>query len=139
MVKSFICHTVHICKTTYYNFTFKQTLNVKYDCNAIYTIIYYYMNIIIRIFIKELANQLVMPHMIRRSRNNNLSRATKECMAKFIVIDYSNDVDQPIEIKRRRCTMCSSSIDHKRSTICYKCCKNDCKQHSSVVCNSCKV
>lgn len=43
-----------------------------------------------RIFLKELAKELVIPNMVKRSQNPKLQRSVKERMKNFIPISQSN-------------------------------------------------
>ena len=39
--------------------------------------------------------------------------------------------------KKRRCYMCESKKDRKTKTVCKKCKRNVCGEHSRVLCNRC--
>lgn len=90
-----------------------------------------------RIFLKDLAKELVIPHMQRRSTNPNLRRSVRECMSRFIDICGPPAAHTSATIKRKRCSVCPSSIDRKSTMICITCKNNICNEHSVRMCTKC--
>lgn len=89
-----------------------------------------------RLFLKDLAKELVMPHMQRRSTNPNLRQSVRECMKSFIDISVPQTV-QISATKRKRCSVCPSNIDRKSTMICISCKNNVCNEHSIRMCTTC--
>uniref|UniRef100_UPI00358EDC05 piggyBac transposable element-derived protein 4-like n=1 Tax=Myxine glutinosa TaxID=7769 RepID=UPI00358EDC05 len=95
-----------------------------------------------RLFLKELVQEMVTPHM--RSRLQENSKLQKTIVAS---IDICMEIlGQQSQIasrqeqgpqKRKRCCYCPSKIDRKISMTCKKCEKHVCKEHSCVVCLEC--
>ena len=62
-----------------------------------------------RLFLKDLAKELVMPH-IQRTTNPNLRYSVLQCMKSIIDISVPQTV-QISATKRKRCSVCPSNID----------------------------
>lgn len=99
-----------------------------------------------RLFIKELAKELVMPHMRRRMEaTSHLHTHITEAMGRCGVTRAATpqpQTTQPQEgqVKRKRCKICPVSKDRKASSWCSKCTSPVCKEHRHVVvvCEACR-
>lgn len=101
-----------------------------------------------RLFIKELAKELIMPHMNRRMETSvHLRRNVTEAMATCGVKRGSAETTHPQEdlrqggkSKRKRCSLCPTARDRKVTLSCSKCTRPICKDHSVtvVICDTCK-
>lgn len=98
-----------------------------------------------RLFIKELGQELVMPHMKRCLESTpRTPKASK--MGRCGIIKQSPGTTQPQDIrqagqgKRKRCAICTTSKDRKASSWCSQCTRPVCKEHRHVVviCEECK-
>lgn len=93
-----------------------------------------------RLFLKELARELVISHMKKRSENPNIQRSVLDCMKSFISLPGSSNESIPEgEKKRKRCHFCPSNIDRKSKVVCGQCKNSICSEHSVKICNTCFV
>ena len=104
-----------------------------------------------RIYIEDLAFELVMPYMIRRKNSANLSHFIKTGINEILQYKKQNiadDVDADVististqKDQRKRCFLCPRAKDKKTNLICYKCTKfvcRDClKQTNPNLCSIC--
>lgn len=90
-----------------------------------------------RLFLKELCKALVTPHMVKRSENPYLRKETLEDMKIFITIIKPETENSEPSAKKRRCYVCPSKLGRMSKMICSQCKKNICREHSSMICNSC--
>ncbi|XP_060755461.1 piggyBac transposable element-derived protein 4-like [Neoarius graeffei] len=97
-----------------------------------------------RLFIKELAQELIMPHMRRRLETSlhlqkHVIQAMEMCglQRQFIQPQEPNRV---LQSKRKRCSLCPSARDKKVSHSCSRCARPVCKEHkfTQVICEMCK-
>lgn len=107
-----------------------------------------------RIFLKELANKLIMESVVRRAGNSHVSRNVRERIKLFLTVrgievpqqqqqhdrcHQTNEEARPghTSYKRKRCHICPSTNDNKHSTVCDTCMEHVCKVHSKIVCTNC--
>ena len=95
-----------------------------------------------RLFLSELACQLVTPQVHRRANNVTLHAPVKLSMKLFGVEPaqvVQQGQDPPREGKRRRCNFCPREKDKKVRLECAQCKRAVCSDHSKqqVVCNEC--
>ena len=93
-----------------------------------------------RLFLRNLAEELVIPQMTRRLRvTTNLRSTVLVAMEKFGIRREENvgTVSEILATKRKRCHYCPSKKDCKSAMVCKKCNKNVGKENSSVICNNC--
>ncbi|XP_056869731.1 piggyBac transposable element-derived protein 4-like [Takifugu flavidus] len=100
-----------------------------------------------RLFIKELGQELVMPHMKRHMESTPvLQKPIVEAMGRCGIIKQNPGTTQPQEDirqagqgKRKRCAICTTSKDRKASSWCFQCTRPVCKEHRHVVliCEEC--
>lgn len=90
-----------------------------------------------RLFLKELGQELIHPHMENRVNNPRLQKSVLQAMARCGVTRQQPVVQEIGISPKRRCFMCPHRLDRKTSQTCYKCAKNICKEHSTVVCKDC--
>lgn len=91
-----------------------------------------------RIFLKELAKQIILPQILERASAVGLHRGAIDDNA-LCGVKKQLPASQPTagHKKRKRCYKCPASKDRKTSTIRGKCQCNVCGEHSRVVCNDC--
>lgn len=90
-----------------------------------------------RLFIMELAEELMKPFIVHRSSNPKLKISTKEAIRRCgIQVSNIENMDD-IQSKKRRCFICPHDRDRKISTCCVKCKNNVCGEHSNVFCKKC--
>ena len=95
-----------------------------------------------RLFLSELANQLVMPHIRRRALTPILQAPIRNAM-KMVGVDLPPPVQQAQALtsagKRRRCHLCPRGIDKKVRLACDRCKQPVCPSHSvqQVLCDNC--
>uniref|UniRef100_A0A8C4PWH1 PiggyBac transposable element-derived protein domain-containing protein n=1 Tax=Eptatretus burgeri TaxID=7764 RepID=A0A8C4PWH1_EPTBU len=94
-----------------------------------------------RSFLKELAQELVTPHMQSRLQAN--PRLPKNIVSSMEIFGVTQ---QQLQLacrheqgpqKKRRCYCCPSNRDRKSSMLCKECEQHVCKEHSHVVCEKC--
>ena len=93
-----------------------------------------------RLFLRNLAEELVIPPMRRQLRvTTNLWSTVLVAMERCWIRKEENvgTVSEIPVTKRKRCHYCPSKKDRKSAMISKKCNKNMCKEHSSVICNNC--
>ena len=93
-----------------------------------------------RLFLRNLAKELVIPQMRRRLRVTTNLRSTVLVAMERCGVRREENVGTVCETpvtKRKRCHYCPSKKDRKSAMVCKKCNKNVCKEHSHVVCNNC--
>lgn len=90
-----------------------------------------------RLFLRELAEELVKPQMIMRLPIPNLPKSVQDALKRCGVSKPTEEEVRAQEPKRRRCGFCPYDLHRKSTLTCSKCGKNVCKQHSKLVCNSC--
>ncbi|XP_056880212.1 piggyBac transposable element-derived protein 4-like [Takifugu flavidus] len=91
-----------------------------------------------RLFIKELGQELVTPHMKRRMESTPiLQKPIVEAMGRCGIIKQNPGTTQPQEDirqgKRKRCAICTTSKDRKASSWFSQCTRPVCKEHRHVV------
>lgn len=95
-----------------------------------------------RLFLSELANQLVMPHMRRRALTPTLQAPIRNAM-KMVGVDLPLPVQQAqghtSAAKRKRCHLCPRGFDKKVRLTCDRCKHPVCSAHSvqQVLCDEC--
>ena len=86
-----------------------------------------------RLFLSELANQLVMPHIRRRALTPTLQAPISNAM-KMVGVDLPPPVQQAQALtsagKRKRCHLCPRGIDKKVRLACDRCKQPVCPSHS---------
>ncbi|KAJ4444546.1 hypothetical protein ANN_06341 [Periplaneta americana] len=97
-----------------------------------------------RIFLKNLAKELVMENVVRRMSNPHVSRSLRARIKIFITergveVPPKEQQNQetrsgPASQKRKRYHICPSTNDNKHSTQCAACLRHVCKIHCKVVC-----
>lgn len=89
-----------------------------------------------RLFLKDLAKELLMPHMLKRSETTQ-HRHVKEAM-KLCGVELANPVVPTEKLKKRiRCAECPPNADKKTQTVCLKCKKPICGAHTVSICHQC--
>lgn len=114
-------------------------------------VVYYKMNtrekIQRRIFLKNLAKELLMENVVRRMSNPHVSRSLRARIKIFLTergveVPPKEQQNQetrsgPASQKRKRYHICPSTNDNKHSTQCAACLGHVCKIHCKVVCTIC--
>ena len=93
-----------------------------------------------RLFLQNLAEELVFPQMRRQLRvSTNLQSTVLVAMERCGVRRKENvgTVSETLVTKRKRCHYCPLKKDCKSAMVCKKCNKNVCKEHSYVIYNNC--
>ena len=94
-----------------------------------------------RLFITELAESLIMPHMKTRQKIPRLQKPTKEemirCGVSFACLSAQRKAAPQ---KRKRCALCEISKDKKAWKVCSKYCRHVCPSHSQayITSNDCQ-
>ena len=92
-----------------------------------------------RLFLQNLAEELVIPQIRRRQRvTTNLNSTVLVAMEQCGVRREENvrTVSETPVTKQKLCHYCPSKKDCKSAMVCKKCNKNVCKEHSYVICNN---
>ena len=93
-----------------------------------------------RLFLRNLAEELVIPQMRRWLRVTKNLRSTVLVAMKRCVVRREENIGTVSEMpvtKRKRFHYCPSKKDRTCAMVCKKCNNNVCKEHSSVTCNNC--
>lgn len=91
-------------------------------------------------FIKNLARQLVEPHLNRRLANSKLPRELRMSIARILDKPIPTEENlQQNDGKRRRCQICPRSYDKKTKDICTTCSKPMCDTCRVHVCKDCQT
>ena len=93
-----------------------------------------------RRFLTDLAESLIMPHMITRQKIPQLHKATKEATMRCGLGLSSTLLQTGITLqKRKRCFLCPAFKDRKVAKCCSTCCRPVCTEYSqtSITCNEC--
>ena len=91
-----------------------------------------------RLFLRDLANMLVLPQQERRLSNPRmLQKGVKSALQTlgFSVAPQTQSVSTTS--MRKRCHLCERQRDRKVSTFCSQCHQATCSEHSQLFCNSC--
>jgi len=101
-----------------------------------------------RSFLLDLGKELITPHLIQRSANGTkfpkeLQEAMSRILLKLNVETNPSQENSPgdsastglTRAKRKRCSLCPYSKDRKTQTLCRKCSKPVCSEHSFTICN----
>ncbi|XP_076814690.1 uncharacterized protein LOC143460899 [Clavelina lepadiformis] len=91
-------------------------------------------------FITDLANCLILPHMMTRQKIPQLHRATREAMVRCGLAFRSTSLQTANTLqKRKRCSLCPHAKDKKVAKCCSRCCRPVCPEHSvtMITCNKC--
>ena len=94
-----------------------------------------------RLFIRELAESFIMPHMKTRQKILQLQKPTKKAMIRcglsFACLSAEREATPQ---KQKRCALCETFRDKKMSKVCSKCCRHVCRAHSHtyITCNDCQ-
>ena len=89
-----------------------------------------------RLFLRQLANDLVKPHLQVRSAMSNIPRSLR---LRLQEISGSNiEPDVPQNVLPGRCAYCTSKKNRKTRFQCYKCNKYMCLEHIIGVCQECR-
>ena len=67
---------------------------------------------------------------------NELAGVSKEAIQK--TVEQTRETASEPPKKKARCTICSSAKHRKKKTVCSKCSKNVCQEHSNVTCIRCQ-
>lgn len=91
-----------------------------------------------RLFLKDLALELLKEHTERRKAQPNISKSLRMELSSLLP---EKSAEPPCKKQKngakKRCHICPSIKDRKSKSICTKCEKNVCTEHSSIVCNMC--
>ena len=93
-----------------------------------------------RRFITDLAESLIMPHMMTRQKILQLRGATKGAMMRCGLGHSSTSLQTGITLqKKKRCFLCPATKDRKVAKCCSTCCRPVCPEHSqtSITFNEC--
>ena len=93
-----------------------------------------------RLFLRNLAEELVIPQMRRRLKvTTNLHSTILVAMERcgFRREENVETVSETLVTKQKRCHYCLSKKDRKSAMVCKKCNKNVCKDYSYIICNNC--
>lgn len=94
-----------------------------------------------RLFLVELAKELMLPYMQKRSTIPSLTKQITSAMELFGIRNETNYQTAPVltkkALKRKRCNICPTSKDRKCSTVCSKCNNFVCTDHYILVCQKC--
>ena len=93
-----------------------------------------------RCFITDLAESLIMPHMMTRQKILQLHKATKEAMMRCSLAFSSTSLQTGITLqKRKRYLLFQTSKGKKVAKFCSTCCRPVCLEHNqtSITCNKC--
>lgn len=99
-----------------------------------------------RLFLEELGNEMIKPHIIRRKKLP-YGTSAKSVVHKIQVASMSAAATAPLRCldntvasnKRQRCFFCHHTKNSsKYSTICNNCQKFVCKEHSCLLCQNCQ-
>ncbi|UYV75169.1 hypothetical protein LAZ67_12002726 [Cordylochernes scorpioides] len=79
-------------------------------------------------FLKALSLELVTEYHHIRSTTKSFSKPLRS-----IVRKHAEDIPEPLSKAQKRCHLCSYKKDRKTKTLCQKCQKNVCKEHSIII------
>ena len=99
-----------------------------------------------RLFLEELGKQMIKPHIVRRERlphslsAKNLVKSIQESSQPAVATlpSCSRPTIEPAKKRQRRNFCQHTKNSNKYSTVCNKCQKFVCKEHSSLMCINCK-
>lgn len=91
-----------------------------------------------RLFLKELAKQMILPYMERRSKNPNLQKSILEDVEKFIPRELTDKPANKKSATKKRCFLCPTKKDRKCDRLCTTCGNPICKEHTIYSCTKCK-
>lgn len=96
-----------------------------------------------KLFLREVAIELVTPHIQRRNKKGLTSyhlAAIKDVLSSNPTIDEgAGQSSEPNSKRKKRCHICPSKISRTSKQCCEKCKRNVCSEHSvkNIICNIC--
>ncbi|KAG5885617.1 hypothetical protein JTB14_029782 [Gonioctena quinquepunctata] len=90
----------------------------------------------LRLFLKQLANDSVKPHLQVRAAMSNIPRSLRSRLQELSGSNIEPDVPQNASVER--CAYCTSKKNHKTRFQCHKCNKYMCLEHIIGVCQECR-
>lgn len=87
-------------------------------------------------FMKQLAMELVRPHLERRYLNKRISTDIRKGIGRVLNIPESEEVEETLE-KRKYCYLCPSRLHRKTKYQCFQCKKPICLECAKKVCREC--
>ncbi|XP_069612129.1 piggyBac transposable element-derived protein 4-like isoform X3 [Ranitomeya imitator] len=99
-----------------------------------------------RLFIEELGKSLTNPYVKTRPRNESAEKVARQIRehggdgepTASTTTDTETASTIATSCKRKRCSFCPTSSNHKSNIMCCKCAKYLCKRHVNYTCDQCK-